>query len=408
MGIAVANGVLVAAVAMTLGTTGCGGDLATGDPDLGPIDDTLTYADRVNWPGIDHGASREITFIRGFGNGRPHGYWFLGFAARKTADSFWFCRDSDTACPLDEHQRLNWNTLVGHPLFMRIPGQSGFSPFWQMWTVRVPDDFEADSVKTIETLHRLELEGKVEVSALIQDFGERFGTFVGPQETLLHCALVLRGTYLGDSDVMMPDNSGPVLPLETRFGWHQGYRVDFVDFSPSDGVFPAAEDTETRPLMPFANIYIHWRSCDSVPRPPICDIPGYSQSARRPVSERGLGEDLTGDSDPNDSNNVIGATPCELQRQAENPYSPLWSVNMVRIHANVDVGLIDSYGDQALSDIQSADDIFGRVDMGDFDKPEPQVEDETGNPVPGNEGRLFFNCPAPVVQGYVPFPCATP
>jgi len=150
------------------------------DPDLGPIDATLTYADRVNWPGIELGDHREIPFIHGFSTGRPAGYWFLGFAPRRTADSFWFCREGDTECPLDSHHRLNWGHIVGHPIFMRIPGQPGFSPFWELWTVRVPADFEPDSVKTMETLHAMDLAGEVTVAPEITDFGTIFGTAVGP------------------------------------------------------------------------------------------------------------------------------------------------------------------------------------------------------------------------------------
>jgi len=38
--------------------------------------------------------------------------------------------------------------------------------------------------------------------------------------------------------------------------------------------------------------------------------------------------------------------------------------------------------------------------------PVKQTEDSSGNPVPGNEGQIFFNCPNPVRPDYVPFPCS--
>ena len=384
---------------------GCPEELTVGsDPDLGPIDATLTAAERVNWPGVDRGAGREIPLIRGFGNGRTQSYWFLGFASKRSADSFWFCREGDETCPLDEHQRLNWDSLVGHPLFMRIPGQPGFSPFWQMWTVRVPADFEPDSVKTVDTLHRLDLEGEITVTPHIVDFGEVFGTYRGPQEVVLHCALVLQGTTLAENGGMNPGSDGLMLTMERRFGWHEGFRVDFIDFTPSDGIFPESADSESRPNMPFAKIYIHWRNCDTEPRPEICDIPGIADPTKRPVSERGLGQDLTGDSDPNDTNNVIGAVPCDLQREGELPYSPLWQPNAVYVPPTT--GLMDTYGDQAQSDIQSVNDIFAGVEAGIFTEPRPQSEDTTGNPFPGNEGTVFFNCPSPVPQDYVPYPCS--
>jgi len=397
-------------IALVLPTfIGCSGPTDGADPDLGSIDATLTFAQRVNWPGVDKAAWREIPFLRGFSNGRPHAYWFLGFAARNTADSFWFCRESDTACPLDEHMRLNWDTLVGHPMFMRIPGQPGFSPFWQMWKVTVPDDFEPDSVKTIETLHRLDLEGAVRVESLVTDFGNVFNTYRGPQTTVLHCALVLEGTRLAEQGTEMPDGSAQMLVLERKFGWHQGYRVEFIDFSPSDGAFPEAEDSDSRPRMPFANIYIQWRRClEGGTSPEICNFRGFAYRDRRPVSERGLGQDITGDGDINDTNNVLGALQCELRRPSERPYSPLWGPQAVMEMPGSALEYVDDYANQAESDIQSADQIFDAVAAGRVASPVVQREDETGNPVPGNEGQVFFNCPSPAPVGFVPFPCATP
>ena len=32
-------------------------------------------------------------------------------------------------------------------------------------------------------------------------------------------------------------------------------------------------------------------------------------------------------------------------------------------------------------------------------------EDETGNPVPGNDGQVTFNCPFSVPADHVPYPC---
>jgi hypothetical protein len=386
---------------------GCGGSDSDVDEDRGIIDDSLDFADRVNWPGVDRANGREIPFIRGFGEGGPAAYWFLGFASRRTADSFWFCREGDSDCPLDANHRLNWNTLVGHPLFTRIPGQPEFSPFWQMWKVTVSADYEADAIKTTESLDRLQQEGVLTVEPLIIDFGTVFGEVIGYQETILHCALVLTGTTLAENGELLPDNSGPMLRLEAQFGWHQGYRVEFIDFSPSDGVFAEATDSENRPLMRQANIYIQWRRCTEDPRPAICDIPGHAYTDRRPVSERGLGQDITGDGDDNDTNNTVGAVPCKAPLRAEEtPYSPLWAVNNVYVEpTGAGMSLVDTTGDQLTSDVMGVVDMFAAVTRGDLSEPEKATEDSTGNPVPGNEGQLFFNCPNPVPASYVPYPC---
>ncbi len=396
---------LASALLVVTVATACSDDDGGADKELGPVEDLVEPGDRINWPGISRAESREIPFIRGFGEGGPAAYWFLGFASRRTADSFWFCREGDTECPLDANRRLNWDRLVGHPLFTRIPGQDGFSPFWQMWTVRVPEDYEPEFVKTTDTLNQLQEEGTVEVVPFILDFGELFGEFIGPQEVVLHCALVLTGTTLAENGELMPDGVTPMMALEVQHGWHEGYRVEFVDFSPSDGVFAEADDTDNRPLMRKANIYIMWRLCEGDPMPAICDIPTASEG-ERPVSERGLGQDITGDGDDNDTNNTIGSVPCEQPlREEELPYSPLWGVNKCIVQPGADVSLIDTTGDQLQSDIQSAVDLFDAVDAGDIAECEPQTEDSTGNAIPGNEGQIFFNCPNPVPTGYVPFPC---
>jgi len=157
----------------------------------------------------------------------------------------------------------------------------------------------------------------------------------------------------------------------------------------------------------MANIYILWRSCDvpeGTPRPPICDLPGSSPH-KRAVSERGAGQDFCNNRQTDDTNNTLAALACERQRATEPRYSPLWKINFVQIEPGVDVGLIDTYADNVMSEIKSANDIFARVETHDFQQPVPQREDEAGNPVPGNDGLIFFNCPASRVAGSVPFPC---
>ncbi len=394
--------ILVVALAVACG----GGGDDNVDEDLGPIDDSLSFAERVNWPGTDQAAGRVIPFIRGFGEGNPTAYWFLGFASRRTADSFWFCREGEQ-CPLDGNQRLNWDTLVGNPLFTRLPGQPEFSPFWQMWKVTVPADYEADAIKTTARLDRLANEGVVTVEPFIVDFGNLFGEEAGFQEVVLHCALVLTGTTLAENGETLPDGSGPMMTIPNRFGWNEGYKVEFVDFTVSDGVFAEAPDSENRPLMRSANIYIQWRDCNATPRPAICDLPGYAYVDKRPVSERGLGQDITGDNDPNDTNNTLGSVPCKQPELAEEKsYSPLWAVNNVQGTQSNQLAMIDTNADQAVSDIASAADIFAAMDNGLVLEPVPATEDSTGNPVPGNDGQVFFNCPNPVPVNYVPFPCS--
>ncbi|MBI2894527.1 MAG: hypothetical protein HYY06_13325 [Deltaproteobacteria bacterium] len=382
----------------------CGGsEPSGGDPDRGPIEDILSFEERVSWPGMDQASGRVLLSLRGFSNGEQIGYWFLGFGARRTDDAFFFCREGDEACPLDQHQRLNWDRLVGHPIFTRIPGDPEFSPFWQMWVVRVPEDFEPDSVKTIETLDRLAQAGEVSADRFILDFDRIFEEYVGPREVVLHCALVLAGTELSENGLTLVDGKLDILRLQRQLGWFEGRRVEFVDFSFSEGVFPAANDSDSRAETRVANVYIMWRSCDVEPRPAICDVPGYANPTMRPVSERGLGQDVTGNGDPFDTNNVFGATRCRRTSPLEIPYSPLWGPQAVTVAP--ERALVDTYGDLARSEVQSSEDISDAVAQGEAPPPTVMMEDETGNPVPGNEGRVLFDCPFSVAEDFVPYPC---
>jgi hypothetical protein len=393
-------------LAMVLLAVGCGGSDPDGpDPDLGPIENTLGFEDRVAWPGLDIATGRQILSLRGFADDAQIGYWFFGFGARRTADAFVFCREGDEACPLDEHRRLNWSHIVGHPIFTRIPGDPEFSPFWAMWIARVPADFEPDSVKTIETLDRLAQQGVIKADRFIMDFGVIDNLPVGPREVVLHCALVLSGTELSRQDLPQLDQPDtPILEIPRTFGWFQGHRVEFFDFSISEGVFPAADDGESRATMRIANVYILWRDCADDPHPAICDFPGFAETAARPVSERGLGQDMTGDHDATDTNNVFGSGPCSLKYPGtELTYSPLWGPQKAIV--SMDVGMPDTYLDQFRSDVQSAGDVFALVDEEHALQPTFMMEDETGNPVPGNQGRIMFDCPFSVLEDFVPYPC---
>lgn len=366
--------------------------------DEGWVDSTLRPSERVLWPGLDRADGRRIPFIRGFGEGEVSGYWFLGSSTEETIDSFWFCREDEPDCPLDAHHRLDWRTLVGHPLFTYLPGDPSYSHWWQMWTVVVPDDFEPDSIRTVGTLFRMAAEGRVRVESTVTEFDD------GPGDTILHCALVLRGTELEDNGGPMPDGVGRRLALERHFGWRQGYRVEFIDFSPQDGVFPAAPDSGRRPRMPVANLYVPYRSCEADPRPWICELPGDAAPLRRPISEQGLGQDITGDGDADDTNNIAGALPCRRGRREEPRYSPLWAIQAVDVPAGSTLRLIDDSGEPDRTDLASAAQIFEAVDAGLLPEPRPV----TGGFLigdPDDDEPLLFDCPIPVPEDHVPFPC---
>ncbi|NOY89992.1 MAG: hypothetical protein GXP55_02195 [Deltaproteobacteria bacterium] len=339
-----------------------------------------------------------MPFIRGFAEGEPSGYWFLGIATEETIDSFWVCRDGDDACPLDPHHRIAWDHVIGHPIFSYLPGDPRYSHWWQMWTVRVPDETEADSLRSVGELFRLAGEGRIRVERTLTDFGG------GPTDTIMHCALVLRGTELEDNGGPMPDGVGRRLVIERRVGWRQGYRVEFFDFTPSEGVFPPAAGSGRRPRMPAARLYIAFRSCQTDPPPAICELPGLAAPERRPISEPGLGQDITGDGDVNDTNNVAGALPCQHARAEEPAYSPLWAIQGLDLPEGSPLQMIDESGVPDRTDLDSAVRIWDAVAAGLLPEPRRLTAPSFGGE-PSNESPLFFNCPGPVPEAFVPYPC---
>ncbi len=363
--------------------------------DLGPIEQVVDEVARTVWPGVDRtDGSRYIRRINGFLRDEGISYWFIGFASRLTADAFFFCRKGDKVCPFDKHGRLDPKIQVGHPVFARVPGEAGYSPFWLVWVVHVPDDYKDNTLKSAHAIEKATAAGDVTVSLYFYDYK---GT-VGPTETIMHCLLVLAGTELEDNGKDVVSQPGvPSATIPVRMGWHKRYSVEFFDFSHTERVFSPDDVTESRALMPISDIFVLFRDCKEDgkgSKAPVCDkVSGELQGA---VSERGVEDDLTKDGDKSDSNNVIVAAPGISPANAKDKvYSPLWRVNAVRVFADQEkkVTLMDDTGDQNKTDIKSMLELRKRVDSGVFDEPAFMSEAMAGNAIPGNDGKVFFNCP---------------
>ena len=384
----------VAAVAFSLGCSETD-DSGGAEEDLGPIETVLDEVTQTVWPGntLPDG-SRHIRRLNGFFDGGATSYWFVGFAPRITADVFWFCRESDTACPVDDKGVIAWDHVVGQPVFARVPGEDGFSPFWLIWVVTVPDDYEPNEIKSVLGIERAAREGRVGVRRLIFDHGGA----VGPDESLMHCLLVLDGTTLQDNGADIVGKPGePSMVVPVAKGWHKQYQVNFFDFTNSEGVFAPDTATESRPLMPSSDIFVMFRDCEGGSEVEQCKHVGEGELAA--VSERGVEDDMTGDGDKADTNNVIVAFPGVEPTNPNDPkYSPLWRVNVVRIEPehDEDITLIDDTSEQNGTEVTSIATIREKVGEGLFAEPENMSESMAGNRIPGNDGRVFFNCPSQV------------
>lgn len=388
---------ILCAVALSgaLGTACSDGPVSDVEEDLGPIEGAVDEVARTVWPGNDRSdGSRYIRTINGFFDEEPTAYWFIGFASRITADAFFFCRKGDASCPFDAQGHLDPASQVGLPVFARVPGEVGYSPFWLIWVVHVDEDYQPNTIKSAASIQKRADAGELEVSQYTYDHGGG----MGPGESILHCLLVLTGTQLernGEHVVNKPDKPTRIVP--NRFGWHKQYKVEFFDFSISERVFSPDDVTESRPLMRFSDIFVMFRECDETSKSPVCgllntELPGA-------ISERGVETDMTGDGDRFDTNNVIVAFPDKPPTlKTDKVYSPLWRINVVKVLAKNEskLELIDQSGDQNKTDVKSIKTIRERVAEGLLQPPEFMSEAMAGNAIPGNDGKVFFNCPSQV------------
>ena len=368
--------------------------LAPGEANLGPIEHVVDAKARAVWPGLtrDDG-SRYIRHINGFFDGTPTGCWFFGLSSRATADVFVFCRAGDKMCPFDAQGRAQWSHMAGDPVFARMPGETGYSPYWLVWVVTVPADYRAGDLKSVEGINKAKAAGRVQVDQLVFDHG---GT-VGPGVAVMHCALVLAGTTLERAGGDVVGQPGVAIrPIEDRLGWHKQYRVHFYDFTASEGVGPADASSQSRPMMIVSDLFVIQRDCAGGTASPLCT----AGIGRAPVGERDVDIDFTHDGDKFDTNYVLMANPFKAPADpadAGRAYSPLWRVStvLVRPAHDAEVPLIDTTGNQSQSSIKSVADLRAAIAKGIAGEPEAMTEAATGA-IPGNDGHAYFSCPSQV------------
>jgi len=364
------------------------------DDDLGRIDDVLDDLTKTVWPGVtDSDGNRFIRLLNGFFDGNPTSYWFTGFAPRVTADAFWFCRDGDDSCPLTPDGKLNGAALLGSPVFTRIPGEVDYSPYWRINVVRVGSDYQPNALKSTLSIERAEADGAVRVEPLVYDLNDSGEA----QQVITHCLLVLDATVLeGNGRDLVGTPGRPSRHMYPSQGWHKQYSVQLFDFSVVAGLLEPDPQSGDQPLMPAADIFVFARDCAGGSSSPVCD---YTSALLPAVSERGVEADLTGDGDLSDTNNVVAAFPgVEPANPNDRPYSALWAVSVVDIPVATDanVSLIDTTGDQQQSDVTSVAQMRALVSTGTLAEPVPMSETQAGNRIVGNDGKVFFNCPAQV------------
>lgn len=384
-------------LAALLCAAACGsGTPSRAEADLGPLEAVVDQKARAVWPGrVRADGTRIIRELHGFLDGSAIGCWLFGLSSRLTADVFVFCREGDALCPLDTAGHAQWSRMIGDPVFARMPGEAGYSPYWLVWNVRVPADYRAGALKSVDGIKSAAAAGQVRLEQHLFDHG---GT-IGPGPAVMHCALVLAGTVLENPDADVVGHPGlKRRAIEDRQGWHKQYRVHFYDFSSSEGVGPADPSSASRPLMIVSDLMVLRRDCPGGSASPVCALAG---AARGWVSEMDADTDFTHDGDKSDSNHVLMAKPFSPPadpKDADRAYSPLWRVSTVRVlpQHDAEVQLVDTTGQQDQSNIKSIADLRTMIAQGLLAEAEPLSEAEAGIALPGNDGQVYFSCPVQV------------
>ena len=363
------------------------------EEDLGPIEDLLDDVSRTVWPGVQDDDGRHIRLLHGFFGGAPTAYWWAGFAGRHTSDVFWFCAEGDDACPFDDEGSIDFDRVVGAPVFATMPGETGYSPFWLTWVVRVPEDYEPDALKSVLGVEQAVADGRVTMEQAVVDHGGQ----TGPGDAIMLCTLVLDGTELEDNGAPLAGSGEPSLEVPVRQGWHKQYRVNFYEFTEGEGAIAPDPASESRPETTSANIFLLYRDCQGGSTSPACDAPGSGDLA--PIDERGVEVDLNGDGDRQDTNNLISGFPgLDPTDPWDAAYSSLWKVHVVRVadgHDD-DVALMDTSGDQTVSDVTGMAELRALVEQGLLEEPQVATQEDVVDPFGGVHDEVFFNCPSQV------------
>lgn len=319
----------------------------------------------------------KIPLVGGFYKGKHIDYWFypafMKGAVRetpKTAPIYHFVHRENAGDPRAKS--------IGKPVINVVPGDKDYSPFWEIVTVVVPENYKADDIKSEASITQAQEEGIFELV---------------PTGKAVNCPVVKAGTEIEDN---YPDSS-PFHVANVRY-WYKGMEVTAHDYTESDGLlevkgnpdFGGANTIEAPPgYVPHRGEMTWAPGCMAPKSADGCmplDMPMPVFEAMVSMAA-GAKMDLNGDGDTKDGPNIFDVI------QGDEGYSPLWEIHAVHVPPTVD--LTDTMLDPSLSAealqmesaYRSLDDLKKVYSQAELDMPAKFMPDPS-------QGNHYVNCPA--------------
>ena len=240
------------------------------------------------------GVGAVIPLYAGFAAGQPVRYWDLGPAPGFAAPIYVLHRDvGGTLEPLPHP-----------PIFEAIPGDVGYSPFWNLFVVEVTDLYDGEVIPSIAALNQAREAGLLGAPDL--------------EPTNINCPVV-------PSNVLVEDGGNSADQPRRGTFFYRGRAGTYLDFGQS----PLAADRVT---VPTIELYV------------------LRREGGEPLSEPARGVDITGDGDVRDTNNVISLL------RTDSGWSPL--CREITVTVDTDVSSIDTSGDETVADVRNAAQLF--------------------------------------------------
>ena len=294
---------LAAVVALSVLVAGCMGPLAS---------DELTSA-TVIWPEWtdvpeleeDHALAQQVLagqgfdgtivpLLSGFSGGHPVRFWDFGVAPREAAPIFMLV--SDIA------EDGTFTPVEGHPTIIDVvPGDVGYSPFWQVFLLPVTDVYDGELLTSIDAIQEAREQGLADAAVAL--------------DLYVNCPVVHR-----DTELEMPDGF-----KEPSQFFYKDTLASYYDL----GMAPLREGTILLDVQPMYQL---------------------RREGGEPLDETVRGVDMTGDGDTADTNHVFAE---DLDATW---FSPL--TQAVEAVVVTDTAAVDTYGDDQTSDVKGADDLF--------------------------------------------------